>query len=61
MIDPNCNKTEVPADLPEEPASQLIVKDFAARSMAKAKTTKKRTCVDLPSINSDERKKVDSY
>ena len=37
MIDSNYNNTEVPADLPEEQASQLIVKDFAARSKAKAK------------------------
>ena len=37
VIDSNYNNTEVPADLPEEQASQLIVKDFAARSKAKAK------------------------
>ena len=45
VIDSNHNNTEVPADLPEEQASQLKMKDFAARSKAKAKpTTKKRTC-----------------
>ena len=44
MIDSNHNNTEVPANLLEEQASQLFVKDFAARSKAKAKTTKKRTC-----------------
>ena len=37
VIDSNHNNTEVPADLPEEQASQLIVKVFAARSKAKAK------------------------
>ena len=35
VIDSNHSNTEVPADLPEEQASQLIVKDFAARSKAK--------------------------
>ena len=44
VINSNHNNTEVPADLPEEQASQLMVKVFAARSMAKSKTTKKRTC-----------------
>ena len=37
VIDSNYNNTEVPADLPEEQASQSIVKVFAARSKAKAK------------------------
>ena len=37
VIDSNNNNTESPADLPEELASQLKVKDFAARSKAKAK------------------------
>ena len=37
VTDSNHNNTEVLADLPEEQASQLIVKDFAARSKAKAK------------------------
>ena len=45
----NYNNTEVLADLPEEKASQLIVKDFAARSKAKAKPQRKEP-VDLPSI-----------
>ena len=49
VIDSNHNNTEVPADLPEEQASQLIVKDFAARSKAKAKP-QRREPVDLPSI-----------
>ena len=45
----NNNDTEIPADLLEEQASQLIVKDFAARSEAKAKP-QRREPVDLPSI-----------
>ena len=44
VIDSNNNNTDSPADLLEEQASQLKVKDFAARSKAKSKTTKKRTC-----------------
>ena len=44
VIDSTHNKTEVPADLPDQQASQLKVKDFAARSKAKAKPTKERTC-----------------
>ena len=49
MIDSNHNNTEIPADVPEEQASQLIVKGFAARSQAKAKP-QRREPVDLPSI-----------
>ena len=50
VIDSNHNNnTEVPADLLEEQASQLIMKDFAARSKAKAKP-QRREPVDLPSI-----------
>ena len=48
VIDSN-NNTEVLADLPEEQASQPIVKVFAARSKAKAKP-QRRELVDLPSI-----------
>ena len=59
VIDSNHNNTEVPADLPEEQASQLIVKDFAARSKAKAKP-QRRELVDLPSIiPMNERKWID--
>ena len=59
VIDSNYNNTEVPADLPEEQASQLIVKDFAARSKAKAKP-QRREPVDLPSIiPMNERKWID--
>ena len=39
VVDSNYNNTEVPADLPEEQASQSSVKVIAARSKAKAKTT----------------------
>ena len=49
MIDSNYNDTEIPADLPEEQASQSIVKVFAARSKAKAKP-QRREPVDVPSI-----------
>ena len=49
VIDSNDNNTEVPADLPEEQASQLNVKDFAATSKAKAKP-QRREPADLPSI-----------
>ena len=49
VIDSNYNNTEVPADVPEEQASQSIVKVFAARSKAKAKP-QRREPVDLPSI-----------
>ena len=46
-------------DLPEEQASQLNVKDFAARSKAKSKP-QKREPVDLPSIiPMTERKWID--
>ena len=56
----NYNNTEVPADLPEKQASQPIVKVFAARSKAKEKTTKKRTCWCTEHY-SDKWKKVDWY
>ena len=49
VVDSNYNNTEIPADLPEEQASQLIVQDFAARLKAKAKPLR-REPVDLPSI-----------
>ena len=45
----NNNNTEVSDELPEEQASQLKVKDFAARSKAKAKP-QRREPVDSPSI-----------
>ena len=44
VVDSNHNNTEVPADLPEEQASQSNVKVIAARSKAKAKTTRERNC-----------------
>ena len=49
VIDSNYNNTEVPADLPEEQASQSIAKIFADRSKAKAKP-QRREPVDVPSI-----------
>ena len=49
MIDSNNNNTENPEDLPEEQASPLKVKDFAARSKAKAKPQRIEP-VDSPSI-----------
>ena len=53
VIDSNYNNTEVPADLPEEQASQSIVKVFANRSKAKAKP-QRREPVDVPNNHSDE-------
>ena len=59
VINSNYNNTEVPADLPEEQASQPIVKFFAARSKAKAKP-QRREPVDSPSIiPMNERKWID--
>ena len=59
VIDSNYNNTEVPADLPEEQASQSNVKVFAARSKAKAKP-QRREPVDVPSIiPMNERKWID--
>ena len=60
MIDSNNNNTKSPADLREEQASQLKVKDFAARSKAKAKP-QKREPVDYPPsiIPMNERKWID--
>ena len=53
VVDSKCNNTEVPADLPEEQASQSSVKVVAARSKAKA-------TVELPStIPMNERKWID--
>ena len=58
VIGSNYNR-EVPADLPEEQASQPIVKAFAARSKAKPKP-KRREPIDLPSIiPMNERKWID--
>ena len=59
VVDSNHNNTEVPADLHEEQASQLIVKVVAARSKAKAKP-QRREPVDLPRIiPMNERKWID--
>ena len=59
VMESNNNNTEIPADLPEEQASQSIVKVFAARSKAKGKP-QRREPVDLPSIiPRNERKWID--
>ena len=59
VVDSNYNNTEVPADLPEEQASQSSVKVIAARSKAKSKPQKRKT-VELPStIPMNERKWID--
>ena len=59
VVDPNYNNTKVPADLPEEQASQSSVRVVAARSKAKAKPQKRET-VELPStVPMNERKWID--
>ena len=59
VVDSNYNNTEVPANLPEEQASQSSVKVIAARSKAKAKPQKRET-VELPStIPMNETKWID--
>ena len=59
MVDSNHNNTEVPADLPEEQASQSSVKVIAAKSKAKSKPQERET-VELPStIPMNERKWID--
>ena len=50
VMDSNNNDTEVPEDQPEEQASQLIVKDFACRSKAKAKPQRREPADYSPSI-----------
>ena len=59
VMDSNNNNTDIPADLPEEQASQSSVKVVAARSRAKAKP-QRREPVDSPSIiPMNERKWID--
>ena len=59
VIESKHNNTEVPADLPEEQASQSSVKVIAARSKGKSKLQKRET-VELPSIiPRNERKWID--
>ena len=53
VLDSNYNNKEVPADLPEEQASQSSVKIIAARSKAKAKQQKRET-VELTEHYSNE-------
>ena len=61
VIDSNINNnTQSPADLPEEQASQLKVKDFAARSKAKTKPQKREPVDYSPIIiPTNERKWID--
>ena len=59
VIDSNHNNTEVPADLPEEQASQLKMKDCAARSKAKAKPQRRKPVDLLSIIPMNERKWID--
>ena len=59
VMDSNNNDTEVSEDLPEEPALQLKIKEFACRSKTKA-TPQRRELVDSPSIiPMNERKWID--
>ena len=59
-MDSNNNDTESAEDLPEEQASQLKVKDFAARSKAKAKPQRREPVDYSPSIiPMNERKWID--
>ena len=59
VVDSNYNNTEVPADLPEEQASQSSVRVLAARSKAKAKPQKRETVELLSTIPMNERKWID--
>ena len=60
VIDSNNNDIEVPEDLLEEQASQSIVKDFEARSKAKAKPQRREPVDYSPSIiPMNERKWID--
>ena len=55
-----CDNTESLADLPEEQALQLKVKDFACRSKAKAKPQRREPVDHSPSIiPMNERKWID--
>ena len=59
VVDSNYNNTEIPADLPEEQASQSSVKVIAARSKAKAKPQKRETAELQSTIPMNERKWID--
>ena len=61
VIDSNFNNTEVPSDLFEEQTSQLIVKDFAARSKEKAKPQRRESVGNSPSIIPINEKELDRY
>ena len=59
MIDSNHNNTDVPAGLPEEQASPSIVKNFAARSKAKAKPQRRELAGTTATIPIHERRWID--
>ena len=50
VINSNNNNIEIPADLPEEQASQPVVKVFAARSKAKAKNHKREKLLNYRAL-----------
>ena len=50
VVDSNYNNTEVPADLPEEQASQSSVKVIAARSKAKSKPQKREKLLNYRAL-----------
>ena len=58
-MDSNNNDTEVPEDLPEEPALQLNVKGFACRLKAKAKPQRREPDGYSPRIIPMRRKELD--
>ena len=61
VMDSNNNDTEVPEYQPEEQALQLNVKDFAARSKAKAKPQRTEPAEFSSRIVPMNRRKLDSY
>ena len=59
VTDSHNNDTESPEDLPVEQASQLKIKDFAARSKAKAKPQRREPDYLQSIIPMNERKRID--
>ena len=59
VVDSNYNNTEVPADLPEEQASQSSVRVVAARSKVTAKPQKRETVESPSTIPMSERNWID--
>ena len=60
-MDLNNIDTEIPEEQLEEYALQLDAKDFACRSKAKAKPTKKRTCWLFTRNRFHGQKELDRY